>query len=331
MLMFALLQGCSTFQSKRRVDLTPFAQHLITMSEDIQYGLSEERAIWLRQYMDEPGIAVLITEYDEVTDRTRRILRGILAYSIEVVTLSQLEAPGPDKAVALAKYLEYLKEPSVQDITFDVHITAEDFDRILANIRTQKTLIDGVNAAQPVADEVARIIGEHISRVEVLQVRLDEAITASIEAEYGPQLKFMKTIKGQHAMTLQSLDLLLAYANGNQEALAELREFDAPLLRDIPERRNPTEDELMMLVDRLLDRLDKIERVRQSLRAGLEDYEAETEELMRLLLAHRTAVRKARATALAWAQAHRKLASGVVDPAKIDIFGMARQAVSGAL
>ena len=326
-----LPSGCSTFKSTKRVDLTPFAQHLIVMSEDIQYGLSEERAIWLRRYMDEPEVAVLLAEYGEVTDRTRRILRGILTYSIEVVTLAQLDAPGPEKADALAGYLEHLKGPAIDAEKFDVHITSEEFDEILADIRTRKSLVDGINAAQPVADEIARITGEHISRVEVLQVKLEDAITAAIDDEHGTQISFLATIKKQHARALKSLGHLLDYADGDQGAIAALREHDPVLMGDVPKRRDPNAVEVTALVDKLLGRLDKIEKVRESLRADLDAYEMELGELHRLLIGHRDAVRKARALALAWAQAHRKLASGIVDPAAIDMFGITKSLIKGAL
>lgn len=331
LLITVLLGGCSAFKAKRRVDLTPFAQYLIAMSEDIQYGLSEEKAIWLRRYMGEPEVAQLLREYGRVTDRTRRILRAILAYSIEVVTLAQLEADGPEKAQALAGYLEYLKRPAVETADFDVHITPEKFDEILADIRTRKDLIDAINAAQPIADEVARITGEHISQVEVLQVRLEDAITASIEREHASQLKFVETLNTQHSRALEDLTHVLDYIDGDREALALLREADPVLMRNIPKTREPSEEQIVGLIDMLLARLDKIERVRESLKSDLEAYETELGELHRLILSHQEAVRKARATALAWAQAHRKLASGVVDPAKIDMFGITRSVIKGAL
>jgi len=226
-LVVVLLPGCASFKASRKVDLTPFAQHLIAMSEDIQYGLSDEKAIWLRRYMDEPEVAVLVTEYRDVTDRTRRILRGILAYSIEVVTLAQLDADGPEKANALAGYLEHLKQPSIDEADCDVHMTGARFDEILADIRTRKSLVDGINAAQPVADEVARIIGEHISRVEVLQTQIEDAITSAIEEDHSPQLSFMGTLKGTHSEALYSMGLLIAYINGDEDALTELHEKDA--------------------------------------------------------------------------------------------------------
>jgi len=41
------------------------------------------------------------------------------------------------------------------------------------------------------------------------------------------------------------------------------------------------------------------------------------------------AVRRARTTALAWAQAHRKLASGLTDPAQIDMMGITTRLLGG--
>jgi hypothetical protein len=39
-----------------------------------------------------------------------------------------------------------------------------------------------------------------------------------------------------------------------------------------------------------------------------------------------TALRQARVAIIAWSRAHQRLASGITDPAEIDIFGIAKKA-----
>jgi uncharacterized membrane protein len=39
-LIAVLIPGCSAFKARKRPNLTPFAEHIISMSEDIQYGFS---------------------------------------------------------------------------------------------------------------------------------------------------------------------------------------------------------------------------------------------------------------------------------------------------
>jgi hypothetical protein len=330
-LIAILLSGCSAFKARKRPNLTPFAEHIISMSQDIQYGFSEEPTIWLNKYADYPDIAPTLGEFRVSANATRRILRGIVAYSIEVVTLAQSRATGSEQADALADYLSSLMGPAFEMEGVDLHITKAEFDSITVDMREQTNLIDALNSAQPVADEVARIVGERIAQTELVLYRLNEAIAAAINLEYAPQLEFRQTIKEQQARALRSLRLLLQAWDGDEAAYRELRETDPILFRGIPEHRKPTDEEAQTLVDRALLRFQRIDAVRQSVGAELESYELEVRELHRLTMEAQQAVRRARATALAWAQAHRKLASGVVDPAQIDMMGITQRVLGGIL
>jgi hypothetical protein len=330
-LIVAVLPGCSAFQAKKRPNLTPFAEHIIAMSEDIQYGFSEEPTVWLNRYARETEIAPMIEDFRESANTTRRILRGIVAYSIEVVTLAQARATGPEKAQALADYLESLMGPAFDLEKIDLHITRADFDSIVVDMREQANLFDGLNSAQPVADEIARIIGEHIAMTELLLYRLNEAIAVAIEEEYAPQLAFRKVLQREQKITLNSVQLLIAAVDGDEAAVDKLWELDAMLLRGYKKGQQLDDEDAQVIMERIMVRFERIESIRKSVWAELEAYELELRELHRLTMEAQSAVRRARATALAWAQAHRKLASGVVDPAQIDMMGITQRVLGGIL
>lgn len=328
-LVAVLLPGCSVFKARTRPNLTPFAEHIIAMSEDIEYGFSEEPAIWLNKYADYPDIAPLLAEFRESATMTRRILRGIVAYSIEVVTLAQSRGTGAEKANALADYINSLMGPAFEIKNVDLHITRADFDSIVVDMRKQQNLYDGLNSAQPVADEIARIIGEHIATTELLLFRLNEAITEAIQAEYAPQLAFRDILKEAQAEALHSVELIILAMEGDEGALDTLWEGDPTLFRGFRRNGPLTDEDAQVIVERAMVRFDRIETVRKSVWAELEAYEIEVLELHRLTMQGQKAVRRARATALAWAQAHRKLAAGVVDPAQIDMMGITQRVLGG--
>ena len=330
-LIAVLLPGCSMFQAKKRPNLTPFAEHIIAMSEDIQYGFSEEPSIWLNKYADSSEIAPLLHDFRVSANTTRRILRGIVAYSIEVVTLAQSRATGAEQADALANYLDSLMRPAFEAENVDLHITKAEFDSVVVDISGQSNLFDGLNSAQPVADEVARIVGEHIATTELLLFQLNEAIAGVVEAEYAPQIAFRKVLKETQAQALRSVDLIVKATDGDERALEQLWEEDPVLFRGFKRGRPLSDEDAQTVVERALLRFERIETVRKSIWAELEVYEMELLELHRLTMEAQRAVRRARATALAWAQAHRKLASGVVDPAQIDMMGITQRVLGGVL
>jgi len=330
-LIGAALSGCSMFKAQTRPNLTPFATHIIAMSENIQYGFSEEPVIWLNRYKDDPDLAPLLKEYWTSANVTRRILRGIVAYSIEVVTLAQSRATGAERAGALSNYLNELMGPAFEIEDADLHITKAEFDSIVVDIRGQNGLVDGLNSAQPVADEIARIVGEHIAQTELLLYQLNDAITAAINREHAPELEFSEVLKQTHNQALHSLDLILRSVGDDGSALEELWETDPILLRGFKRGKPLTADQQQVLVENALLRFKRIGEVRQSIAEELESYKEEVLELHRLTMEAQKAVRRARVTALAWAQAHRKLASGVTDPAKIDMMGITTKLLGGMI
>jgi hypothetical protein len=330
-LIVALFPGCSAFKAKKRPNLTPFAEHIIAMSENIKYGLSDEPTIWLNKYAADPEIAPLIGEFRTSATTTRRILRAIVAYSIEVVTLAQSRATGSERADALADYVNSLMGPAFDVENIDLHITRADFDSIIVDMREQVNLYDGLNSAQPVADEIARIVGEHIAQTELLLFQLNEAISAAIEANYGPQLRFREVLQREQVITLRSIELLMAAVDGDETAMDELWESDPILLRNFSRGKELNSDDAQIIMENAMLRFSRIESVRKSVWAELEVYEIELLELHRLTMEAQSAVRRARATALAWAQAHRKLAAGIVDPAQIDMMGITQRVLGGVL
>ena len=44
--------GCSKFKSSQRVNLAPFAEDMIAIAGDIQYGLGQVHVVYVRDYAD---------------------------------------------------------------------------------------------------------------------------------------------------------------------------------------------------------------------------------------------------------------------------------------
>ena len=84
--MVALLAvaSCSAFRSKKRLNLAPFAEDMIAVAGEIQYGLGESRPVLIRAYLDVPESY----ELDVNLRKIRAIVRGCLSYAVQVVTLA---------------------------------------------------------------------------------------------------------------------------------------------------------------------------------------------------------------------------------------------------
>jgi len=213
---------------------------------------------------------------------------------------------------------------------YDLSIQSKEIEKD----RTKQEIESHKNKLKISEERVGSIMEEMKSvkgRIDELDRQLNKAIAGAIEAEHAPQLAFREVIQDVHTRTLRSVELIIIYGEGNENALEEIWQSDPNLLQGFKKGRLLSAEEVQVVLDRALSRFNKIETVRQSMASELESYEAELMELHRLTMEAQRAVRRARATALAWAQAHRKLASGVVDPARIDMTGITQRVLGGVL
>ncbi len=118
-LLTVFLAGCSSMKKSHRLNLTPFAENTIALAGDIGYGLSEVRPVYLRDYRNLPEIVALRAK----TTGIRQILKGVVAYSVEVVTLSGSTMSGPERCVALGEFLDYLLRPVLVMPTPNLNLT----------------------------------------------------------------------------------------------------------------------------------------------------------------------------------------------------------------
>jgi len=128
---------------------------MISVAGDIQYSLFQHRLVTVRKLAKGPEV----DKFALYVDKLRRVIRGIIAYSIEIVTVSESNKSGKEKARALADYLESLKQPMLEKPIQEFHFTVEQLDTIILNVRSQKKFLDALGAAQPLIDEVASTTG----------------------------------------------------------------------------------------------------------------------------------------------------------------------------
>jgi hypothetical protein len=148
-----------------------FAEDMIAVAGEIQYGLGQQRAGSLREYIDIPEMVPLRIE----AERAKQLVRGVITYSIQLVTVGDSNKPEREKAKALAEYLEGVLPVVLEGPGPTLNLTPTRVDTILANIRAQKKYLDAIGAAQPVVDEVAIASGEIFDN---LKAAMDAAILA---------------------------------------------------------------------------------------------------------------------------------------------------------
>jgi len=326
-LSLAVLLGCSNFRSQRHMDLKPFAEDMIAIAGDIQYGLGQNNVVYLRGYEDLPEARRVRT----MGLKARRLIRETIAYAIEVVTLAESSQKDEEKSKALADYLDGLLRPVLSKPVPPLNITVAELDTIVADVAQQKKFLDALAAAQPVIDEVARVSGELFDDTKNALDELMVAVQERIDEDIKPVIDADKALRKAQVETTYNLGFLQKYRMGDRSAIDSLMAVEPSLHEfDIPEGE-PSRELLYAIEERLSAKLRFLREVRDQLRPDVELYWKRQEELGTLSASYNAALRQARVAVLAWARAHARLAAGVTDPAQIDLLGIARKAAGSAV
>ena len=321
--------SCATFQSKQRLDLSPFANSMITVASDIQYSLFQHRLVSVRKLATGPEVQ----KFGKYVEKLRRVIRGIIAYSIEIVTVSESNKSGKEKAEALANYLESLRKPISESPVQEFHFTVEQLDTIVMNVRSQKNFLDALGAAQPLIDEVARANGE---LTEESKTQLDFAyqeINKDWNQEYSGAIWATNIIKKHQLNILTALYHGSQYVRGNQSSLDSFYVYDPLSTKIYSEGHQLDAEDILEVEKRLYYNLGVIQDMKGLFQQDMIDYEEGLLELDEVKRAYNDALRKARMAILMWSRAHLQLSRGVTEPAAIDIMqlmlGSAKRFVPG--
>lgn len=324
----AVLSGCSNFKSSKHVDMTPFAEHTVGLISDISYGLNSQRMVYLREYRDTPVVQAYGADWGQL----RPVLRGVAAYSIAVVTLSKSNITDAQRNEQLATFLDKLLRPVIQRPESPFIYSEAEFDGILENIRTQKTYLNGLLSAQPIVDELARFSGEHLDMLKDHLATTTFWLDARILEDHSAAVTYHKILVGSQANAFDLLALLRDYRQGREaDAIGKLLEKDRVLAELVKDKSNVTLDEVEAIENKLLWRLEQTRNLLDQIAPDLVLFRNKIMELDKLSKASDDSITKTRITMIIWSRAHQRLASGVTDPAKVDLMGIAQRALKASM
>jgi len=323
LLIFTIMPGCSQFKSAKRLDFAPFAEYTIGLAMDIEFGLVQRQKIkYLRPYLDDPVVKENRAEWDKV----RELLRGVVAYSVELTTLGSSTLSGRERCRALAEFIENVAGPSIRTRKGRLHITPAELDSIVAEVRGRKDLLEGLAAVQPIIDEVARVSEDIFDEVKESLDRTATHLSQRIDEDNSDVTLYEVLIRQTTYNTFRTFILLRQYRTGDDAALDEMFELD-PQLREYSRSGDSlTDSEIQAVEDRLVQKAQFTKELMEQIQTDIDHYYAQQDELAELYSFANLQLRKAKVTLIVWMRAHRDLARGITDPAKINLFDLTKKA-----
>jgi len=322
-LLAIILVGCSAFQSTKKINIAPFAENAVSIVSEIEYGLSKGRAIHIRSFLDGPNVQ----EYEKTWQKLSMFLKGIVAYSIKVVTISMSDLDDNEKANMLADYLERLAVNIFDEPDVGFEMTQTQYNNSIENIRKAETYIGAMEGAQPIVDEVSRVANKIIEELKVAQENARTEVADRIVAEHESMISFRKSLKVSKTKTFRSIDFLTKYKFGNKAVLDSLFNLDPQLQDYVQPGEKYTLEVQNKIENRLMFRLETIRKIQEQIFPELEQYRTEMTELDNLIAIANRGINQSKAAIAIWRQSHQTMASGITEPAAIDLFGITKAAV----
>ena len=315
-MVMTLLGGCAKFSASRKMDAGPFGENVTVMIGDITSEV--RKPFYIKKYIYGPSAE----EYQAEWLNMRKSLRNIVLYSTQVVNIAQSPMTERKKPNALAATLKEISNPVPEQRLADFNITRAELNDLIRNVEVQDTMLDALNAAQPIVDRLANYLDTSFERVETALNKLVRDIDERMDDRWGLNRENVESLYALQGLTFKSYALLYKYREGDPAGLDGLRANDPALKSVLGKDRSVGDKELEAAESQIMARLKNLSVIREQVMPQVEQYLLEARERNDLYAQHRETGMKIRTTIMLWARAHRNLAAGIPVPPEIDLYNV---------
>jgi hypothetical protein len=314
------LTGCSTFQSSKRMDMSPFAENTGTLYVEAAKIARPFRFTTLKPYLNIPEAETLRSRSYPVMSA----LRGVVMYSNQLVALNNANLSEKERNNQLAKYLDEIINRVAEKRALDsLGLSRGDIDAILSKVRAADTYLDGIAAAEPLVHSVVLAMGSRLEELRSMIPLVTGAIDRQVEMEYAPTRSNLKALTDLRYKSMKAAALLFEGRMGNRQALDTLLQIDESVRELMPSPREANAKTMQAAEAHLAERLARIDVYIHQLDPEVADYKTKQQELEDFRLNVDERIKIARSAMTIWSQSHRNLGAGIPVPPLIDIAGMA--------
>ncbi len=308
-----LAQGCASvtekFTGKEQEEITPFAQKTVEVLVVENIQIRDNELIHLRRYVDDSFI-----ELDELQLNMAQVKRyrdKLIAYSIDLVRLTELY---DDDEERVAAYADRIEQTVKADELNRLGISEQEWAAILADIRSQESLLGALRTFQPVINKAALDCEALISRIEADQVEaVRKVFDQRIEADFLEVNEFLSRQSDIRNELLAAMIAIDKYRRGDRQAIAELRQMKT-LVSQLFDSSSPSKKQLLKIEADLRERINISTVLINNLNSDYANYKHARAELDRTETEIFDALTVARLQIATWTLAHQALANGVKTP-----------------
>jgi len=317
--VFIFFTGCSykaKFEQKQVVNFAPFTEQTMTLLGDTNYDLDDDYKLFLREIdslYDDPQLQEMYTLQKDLM----ATMRGIMIYSLQLGSISNMDANGTAKANLLADMIIRLKkEKSQKESLKDIDVSNKQFDEIIASMRRSETLLIAMQSSQVIINEIIRISMNKLDRLRELEDIAAAKIDKKINEKFEESLNFDKEVHKRRQIYMKALRLLALYEEGNEE-LSSLQALNIYMLKGtLKNKKSLTIKEMDTLYKIISKNLNDLRMLKNDIKPDIQEYHAYLKEFQNLTLHNNSSIKHTRRSIILWARAHSAMSSGKWNPSE---------------
>ncbi|WP_455210553.1 hypothetical protein [Kaarinaea lacus] len=308
------LSGCASMEGKfkatAQANVGAFADQTIAMLSSSDLGVAQDNAIYVRHFI-KPGWEE-VKRYEMLTSDAELMLRGIVKYSIRLVTIAETNKTEETRIEAYTKYLEEVQHNAEGKL----QLAPGYYDEIIVKVGTEEKFLPALQQAQPIINAVGRYAQLLMDDINDATKKLARKIDAHIDSEYAEVITYQKALEKEKYAVLRALGKLYRAYEGENSAFEEVLQSKVIRDRKLIPKGQPSEEDLRNIADHLVKRLDVISKIWQEIEPDWNNYRETHRELDRLHAKVDQDANRMRAMVIVWLRAHQKMAAGVQNPAE---------------
>lgn len=314
-----LLCSCEKFVKGESENLAPFSKQTIDLIGTLEYSLSEGELIHLRsidRYFEKEDT---YDRYLSLENQVGNMLTALVAYSLQIVTISEMQTTENKKANELADVIIALRKFVKKDqVMANEGRDEEGYKTLIAQVRQSEDYLEALRLMLPIVNEFGAHAGRVLDEMRMEKQKIALLIDEAINKKYKSAVKFHRELRLVKDDLYETLYNLSRYGVTNDPAyLEEMKSFGFyPVLVALKNKKSLTLKQQEQLHSDLTERLRTVNENYEQLSPDIVAYEESVRELNKIVEFKDDAIREAHLTFVVWTRAYQKMASGKTDPAE---------------
>jgi uncharacterized membrane protein YkgB len=313
------LYGCDKFVKGESENLAPFSEQTISLIGSLEYSLNDSELIYLRsidKYFENEDT---FTRYLALENQVINMLTALVAYSMQIVTISEQNTTDNVKANRLADVVLELRGLVTKDqVIVNENASVAEIEKTIKVVRATEDYLEALRLLLPVINEFSAHSGRVLDALRVEKQKVAGLIDKAIDKKYKSTIKFHRELRLVKDDIYETLYNLSQYSVTNdKQYLEKMKSYGMyPVLAALKNKKSLSVKEQEKLHREITARLRTVNENYQQLLPDVLEYDESVKELNKILETKEDAIREAHLTFVVWTRAYQKMASGKTDPAE---------------